>query len=192
MHLSPHPWWEGHEIIFTDYCDGNIVKASFFLFIKNSIIKNNFGNTILLLSIPIITSLITNYGIPLLKYVCPTCFNYFAILYLKYGILFFIYPLLIWFILLILYHTLRLYIYYWFIIRQRSKDNIKEKIEAQNTLILELLPGYITKQILKIINEYKDSEEYSEKTGFNIELRSDLLLIFILSIFIFIIFIIFL
>lgn len=192
--------------------------GGFFLFIKNSIIKNNFSTFILPLSIPIISYLIINYGIPLFKYVCPTCFNYLASLYIKFGILFFIYPLFIWFILLILYHTLRLYIYYWFIVRQSaqslpqpashsrgaaampqqgceagaSKDNIKEKIEAQNTLILELLPGYITKQILKIINEYKDSEETSEKIGVNVELRSDLLLIFILLILIFIIYFTFL
>nr|YP_011014476.1 hypothetical protein V2724_mgp03 [Pallidohirschioporus biformis]WQA11129.1 hypothetical protein [Pallidohirschioporus biformis] len=217
------------EDVISDIYELNTSQSStggFFLFIKNSIIKNNFSTFILPLSIPIISYLIINYGIPLFKYVCPTCFNYLASLYIKFGILFFIYPLFIWFILLILYHTLRLYIYYWFIVRQSaqslpqpaslriahsrgaaampqrpngegceagaSKDNIKEKIEAQNTLILELLPGYITKQILKIINEYKDSEETSEKIGVNVELRSDLLLIFILLILIFIIYFTFL
>lgn len=175
----------------TIYENTNISQSSFFLFIKNNISKYTFSTVILPLLIPIIIYLIGYYGIPLFKYACPTCFNYLASLYLKFGNSLFIYPVFIWFILAILYHIFRLYVYYWFIVRQRSKDNNKDQKELQNKVILELLPSFLRKRILKIVNEYKESENLLNNVGFNMDLRSDMMLILIGSISAFILFILF-
>lgn len=135
----------------TNLINNTDINASFFLFLKNNIKRNVF----LVFSIPVTIYILGYYGLPIVKYLCPSCFHYLAIIYNKFGILIVIYPIILWFIWLIIQSLLELYIFYLI-------DNNKE---------LEL--RFLTKKskwILNLVKEYKEGK----RLGYNFYIRNSI------------------
>lgn len=126
----------------------NLVKSRA-KFIQNSLEIIELKNWLLILSIPVIIYILMYYGLPLLNYICPSCFNYLISICNRYGYLLIGYSLFVWFIFLTIQTAIELYIYY-------LTDNNKELLLKTKT---NNLPNFIRKWILEIIENFKKDKE---------------------------------
>ena len=125
---------------------------------------NKLGPALTVFSIPFFIFVMINFGLPLLKDLCPSCFTFLNQLYIDYGILLYVYPLFVWYIYLILYFGLKLYIIYCFSLHKSSDEHNNEK---EKIIISKYLPNSLSNWVLDLNKDYKEAVEEEKIFGYN-------------------------
>ena len=130
-----------------------------------------------------------NFGFPLLKNICPSCFTFLNQLYIYYGFLLFVYPLFVWYIYLILYFGLRLYIIYYF---KEDMAALHKDTDKEITRFSKHFPNYLSNWILDSNKSYNEAVEEEKIFGYNWFIKINLINIIACFIILFILYFFFL
>ena len=130
-----------------------------------------------------------NFGFPLLKTICPSCFTFLNQLYIYYGFLLFVYPLFVWYIYLILYFGLRLYIIYYF---KEDMAALHKDTDKEITRFSKHFPNYLSNWILDSNKSYNEAVEEEKIFGYNWFIKINLINIIACFIILFILYFFFL